>query len=187
MSNINQIVESIIQPIARTTLEGEPDEPPVNIYVNSEFAGASADAVGSDAGVPNNHIYQFNTCETDVINNGDGTFDLITNPLITPSVRRNLVYPLSTNNPALDVGSSYRLSYEVLREGSQSIVATVNSSANMTIDDTSLSAPNLVPTEIYVDFTVDSLGYALQVRVGTGNNSNGQNKVTISNPKLIEI
>ena len=159
---------------------------PANLYLNFEFAGASPDAVGSDAGVPDNHIYQFDTCETDVIDNGDGTFDIVTNPLITPSVRRNLVYPLSTNNPALDVGATYRLSYDIIREGSQSVVGTVNSFANMTIVDTSLSAPNLIPTEIFVEILVDSLGYELQVRVGTGNNSNGQNKVTISNPTLFK-
>ena len=159
----------------------------VNIYVNPELAGGVDAPEGSNTGAPTSHSWSFSTAASQMVDNGDGTFDVITNPASNGGVRRALTYNVFDNNPDLVVGRTYKITYEVENVGSSQLVGGTAAISNVTINDSNFNVQGGTSGQVFVEFTIDATPFAINVRVGTGPTTGANTRVTISEPKLVEL
>ena len=160
---------------------------PVNLYVNPELAGGVDAPEGSNTGAPTAHTWSFATAASQMVDNGDGTFDVITNPASNGGVRRTLTYSVFDNNPDLVVGRTYRLTFEVSNIGSSQLVGGTANISDVTVNSSNNNVPGGTSGQVFVEFTIDATPFSINVRVGTGPTTNTDTRVTISKPTLFEV
>ena len=104
------------------------------------------------------------------------------------SGRCYMTYDRATNNPALEVGAQYRLSYEVEQiTTSTTAVMSLPNPVNITVDAFDYSAIPTGTKTVFAEFTVNSVGYDVTVRIGQGITSNTSHQMKVRYPQLVKI
>lgn len=165
-------------------------EPAPNLYVNPELAGGgpSGPAHGGANLPPTAHAIGFNTANAQPVEITPNVFEWHTNYDLQAGVRSYLAYDLTANNPGLEVGETYRASYEVENVGTEpGTVMTMSGVADITPTPVNINvAPGATET-VAIDLEVIGAGYTGQIRVGTGVTTSSSGAYIIRNPKFEKI
>lgn len=153
---------------------------PANLYTNPALAGGPP---------PTNHAFIFETTDFAMGAIGDGRFAYVSNPSETASVRHVMAYQLEANNPLLDVGKTYRLSYQCLKvnTGTYSAALVLTGTNNLTVLGQSTAAAFNETRTLFIDFRIDDPAYTGIARVGCGTTANNSAHLVYDNPRLVEL
>lgn len=154
--------------------------PEATLYVNAELTG------GSDINnPPTNHGNVFSSTTATPTAIGDGFFQWEFNAEEATG-RGNLVYDIGANNPDLDVGTTYRISYECTKINAGTYTAALSTTAfsNLTIVGSDVVAVGGATRVLHIDFRVESAGYTGLVRFGCGTTANNDSHLIYRYPQL---
>ena len=150
-----------------------------NLYVNFELAGGDP---------PTAHTVGFGTALYSFDDIGSGYFEFFSNTSAI-SARAYLQYVVAVNNLALVVGNTYRFSVECENVSGNNYAAALNlaSVANVTVGNTNTTSPPNLTVDLFAEFVVDTAGYTINIRYGTGTTSNNATVMKFRRPKLFDL
>ena len=158
-----------------------------NIYVNSDFTGGGVDTA------PNNHGGPILDGGGSVNFDYSGIFPLMVSDASFGGGRAYVFYNVHTNNPDLEVGETYRVSYNAEKledrvNGQYSAAIAVSNPTNITpVSEQRRVVFGEGLTEVFYEFTVDDPSFTLQVRFGSGTTSTRSDIITYQNPALRKV
>ena len=152
-----------------------------NLYVNPTFQND-----GTTTGVPDNHSVIFGTAPWQVDLGTPNKFNSNTTGI---SGRAVLTYSIATNNPALTVGNSYRISYEIqnANEGSYSACVSTSGASNVTVLNSATGVPGLSSRRCWIEFSIDADPYEIVIRAGCGTTANNTSNIIVSAATLYDL
>lgn len=158
--------------------KGEPD----NLYRNSQLLG------GSIIAAPDNHGLLF--AETDIapVDFADNKYSFEFNSAETLS-RSVFGYDLAANNATLEVGARYRFEIDVFKvnAGNYAAAAATSNFTGLTVVASDVVAREGVTERIFIEFTVDSAGFAGVLRWGCGTTAQNTAHLIYRNPSLKKL
>lgn len=162
--------------------------PPVNIYVNPEYIGASDNAIGGMI-APDFHGFSFASCDTVANDLGDGTFSITINDAFLPNVRRSLTYDVGANNPTLEVGATYALRVWVDNSagGSSNKVSSIENASGIVILRNEDRVTVGTAAYVHIEFVITDQVFGLDIRIGCGPTTDATVRVTLSKPELFLV
>lgn len=155
------------------------------LYVNSFLVGGAQSGPVGGNNPPDAHTIGFNTVESFPESIGtDGAFKWVINDA-KDAGRSFLQYNLSANNPSLEVGSTYVFTVNVFSDASTVALGTSGISG-ITVANITTNAVAGQTVELKLELTVDSLGYAGQLRYGVGTTTNRSDRMEVFGAQLVK-
>ena len=155
-----------------------------NAYPNWQLAGGGPSGPSYGPALPpTGHVITFTTVDAIPTAAPGGAFQWSFNPL---KVSGRSFLQLQISGLTLNLGSYYRLSYEI--DADQNYAAALNSAGlvDVVIYDQKLNVVAGTQT-VYIDFAVVGGAPAGSFRVGCGTTSNNTVSMTVRDPRLIQI